>query len=141
MHIPPNPPHRKTDTLLPMINVVFLLLIFFLISAKITTPEPFVVTPPVAQDAQEAQGIFTIFVDAKADVAFRDARNTAAIAALSAARDGYCDQNKCETQPATVFLRADAELPAPALAALVKTLTRAGFDDLMLITAQIGAAQ
>ncbi|MFN3280067.1 MAG: ExbD/TolR family protein, partial [Tabrizicola sp.] len=41
-------PQRRTKnlTLLPMINVVFLLLIFFLIGARLRPAEPFLTEPP-----------------------------------------------------------------------------------------------
>ncbi len=44
MQFPDDTPRRGGDNLLPMINVVFLLLIFFLISAEMTPPEPFEVS-------------------------------------------------------------------------------------------------
>ena len=46
MQFPDDTPRRGGDNLLPMINVVFLLLIFFLISAEMTPPEPFEVSSP-----------------------------------------------------------------------------------------------
>ena len=141
MQFPPALPRGKTDTLLPMINVVFLLLIFFLISAKLTPPEPFTVAPPLALDAQEAEGIFTLFVDPQGDLGFQTALGDAAIAALSQSRDMYCGENDCEARPAVVFLRADGALPATDLAKLIGRLTAAGFVDLMLVTAPQGAGQ
>lgn len=42
------PPKRRprAESIVPMINVVFLLLIFFLMTAQIAPPDPFEVAPP-----------------------------------------------------------------------------------------------
>ena len=54
----------KADSIVPMINVVFLLLIFFMMTARITQPAPFDVTPPKAQSEQEPQDAATLYVAA-----------------------------------------------------------------------------
>jgi biopolymer transport protein ExbD len=41
-------PKRPAENVIPMINVVFLLLVFFLITARITPPLPVEVEPPTA---------------------------------------------------------------------------------------------
>lgn len=53
------PKRRPAEAILPMINVVFLLLIFFLMTAQIAPRAPFAVTPPDApsQGAPEGDGI------------------------------------------------------------------------------------
>ena len=43
---PASRPHTPRESVVPMINVVFLLLIFFLMTAQITAPTPVEVTPP-----------------------------------------------------------------------------------------------
>ncbi|WP_045392605.1 biopolymer transporter ExbD [Falsirhodobacter sp. alg1] len=141
MQIPQQPPRRGADTLLPMINVVFLLLIFFLMSAQINSPEPLVVEPPVAKEAQQAEGVFTVFIDADARLGFLDALDDDAIVALSASRDIYCGENDCTARPAVVFVRADGALPASVLAKTVRQLKQADFTDLMLVTSLQGAEQ
>jgi biopolymer transport protein ExbD len=92
-------------------------------------------------EAEEAVGIFTIFVDSVGEVAFQETRNDAAIAAIIEARDAYCADVECDTQPATVFLRADGALPATALAGLIGRLAAAGFTDLHLVTAAAEGTQ
>ena len=46
-------PRRPRESAVPMINIVFLLLIFFLMTATIAPPAPFAVTPPAAERAGE----------------------------------------------------------------------------------------
>lgn len=134
-----DPPRvRPAENLLPMINVVFLLLIFFLLSARLTPPEPFAVTPPEAQALAEAQGDFVLYIGADAGLGYLDQREEAALAALSAARLAYCAAGDCAAVPPRLTLRADAALPAAALARLLPRLTALGFDGIEMVVAPGG---
>jgi len=132
-----DPPRKApAENLLPMINVVFLLLIFFLISAQLTPPEPFPVTPPEAEAEAEAEGDFTLHLDASGEVGYRDAiGQEPALAALTAARDYYCATEDCEAAPPALLLRADGAVPAARLAALMPALGQLGFARVDLVTA------
>ena len=132
-----DPPRKPAaENLLPMINVVFLLLIFFLISAQLTPPEPFPVTPPEAETEAEAEGDFTLHLDAQGEVGYRDALGQEqALAALAAARDEYCLAEDCATAPPALLLRADGAVPATRLAALMPALGQLGFARVDLVTA------
>lgn len=133
------PRQRPAENLLPMINVVFLLLIFFLIAARMTPPEPFAVSPPRALAAEEASGAFTLFVAADGRLGYRDARDDAAMADLAAARVAHCAASDCGAEPPRLTIRADAALPAARLAALMPRLTALGFSRIELV-AQGGGA-
>lgn len=125
MRLDPPAPRRRPDSIVPMINVVFLLLIFFLMSAQIAPPDPVEVTPPAApQDAAIGAGV-TLFVGADGVAAFRDLTGTAALeAALVAAGDGD-----------VLYLRADSDVPAARVAGLVARIAAAGRDGaLTLVT-------
>ncbi len=51
----PEPPRRpRAESILPMINVVFLLLIFFLMTSRLAQPDPVEVAPPEAAAGQDA---------------------------------------------------------------------------------------
>jgi biopolymer transport protein ExbD len=112
----------RQEGVVPMINVVFLLLIFFMISSELTPAPPFEVTPPeaVADDTSPADD--TLYVDAAGQVAWRDLRGEAALAALTARGD------------VPVELRADAAVPARAVAALLANLAALGVMDVRLAT-------
>jgi biopolymer transport protein ExbD len=134
----PSRRHRP-ENLLPMINVVFLLLIFFLIAAKLAPPEPFTLTLPQAQAearAAEASGVFTLFLSAEGALAYLDVTGApAALAALAAARADYCAASDCAATPPLLDLRADARAPAARLAALLGMLAPLGFAEARLVTA------
>ena len=139
---PPRP--RRQENLLPMINVVFLLLIFFLISARMTPPEPFDITPPeAATDAAiteaEEQGQFTLFIAADARLGYRDALDDQALTALAAARSRHCTARDCTATPPRLTLRADSALSAQRLAQILPDLAQLGFAEIDLV-ARAGAS-
>lgn len=106
----------EDDGVLPMINVVFLLLTFFMIAGVIRPPEAFDATPPAAEasDAPEA-GALTIALSADGRAAL-GGREMATQAVLSAAVDA---------RPSRIDLRADADVPARAALALAAELEAA----------------
>ena len=132
------PKRKASDTMLPMINVVFLLLIFFLMVAQLKQPEAFAVTPPVAraaaQDRAEAAGDFTLLVSQEALPGYRDAIGEPAFVALQTARIAHCAAVDCTAAPPRLTLRADAAMPASGMAALLPRLAELGFAEVRLVT-------
>ncbi|WP_306153643.1 biopolymer transporter ExbD [Roseovarius sp. MMSF_3281] len=130
-----DPPRRKPpESIVPMINVVFLLLVFFLTTAQIAPPEPFEVAPPVAApDGAPPEGVFTLYLGAEGGLAYRGAAlgDEAVLAALKAAKAAYCAVETCD--PPLVF-RADAAVPGARLAALLPKLGALGFAEVQLVT-------
>lgn len=129
-------PSRRapTENLLPMINVVFLLLIFFLMTAELAPPEPFPVAPPTAAEGEQADGPLTLYLNTAGEIGFRDVTGRdAAFAALAAARDERCALDDCATDPPQLLLRADGAAPAATLAALLPGLARLGFKHIDLV--------
>ncbi|TMV87720.1 biopolymer transporter ExbD [Thioclava sp. BHET1] len=149
------PRTARASNLLPMINVVFLLLIFFLISAKLTPPEPFPVSPPQAAERDQSDGEFSLYVGGTGALGFRDvvaekpdaatsdtetgtAGEARVLAALKAAREAWCATQDCAATPPTLVLHADAKLPVPTLARLVRRLGGLGFAKVALRTQPVG---
>ncbi|TQS71498.1 biopolymer transporter ExbD [Rhodobacteraceae bacterium] len=135
------PPKRTSNaSLLPMINVVFLLLIFFLISAKLAPPEPFPTEPPKSVAEAEADGEFTVHLGAQGQLGFRadvvepDGDTAALIEALQSARTEFCASADCGATAPKLMLRADQHVPAQRLAALLPKLGQAGFARVELVT-------
>ncbi len=120
------PPARKrTESIVPMINVVFLLLIFFLMTSSLATPEPFQVTPPNATSETEAEMEHILYVDKGGKTSFEGVEGDAAIAAIAA----------ISTDHPSIQLRADAELEASVLANLLTALAASGLSRVELIVA------
>ena len=112
------------EPFVPMINVVFLLLIFFLMTAQITPPPPFETEPPTAHDGRDPQSEAVLHVSADGQFAFADALGDPAIAEARAAAGD-----------APFRVQADGGMEAAKLAAALKRLSAAGVERIELVTA------
>lgn len=109
--------------IVPMINVVFLLLVFFLMTASLTPPPPLAITAPTAETPRGDPQPGTLYIGADGSLVFDGALGDAALAALAAARrDG------------PLPIMADAAYPAADLARLLPRLAALGVGDIRLIT-------
>jgi biopolymer transport protein ExbD len=107
-----------------MINVVCLLLIFFMISSELAPAPPFDVRPPETPDegGRTTAPDDTLYLSAEGEIAWRDERGDAALAALAGRGDTMLE------------LRADASVPAAEVAGLLRRLAEAGITDVTLAT-------
>ncbi len=130
------PPRRRpAENLLPMINVVFLLLIFFLVAAELSPPEPFAVTPPEAGSDTTAEGQFTLLLSPEGVLGYRDQIGEAqALAALETERTQYCGAEDCTATPPKLMLRADASVAGASVAGLLGQIGALGFTEVQLVT-------
>jgi biopolymer transport protein ExbD len=138
MNFEPETRRAQTESIVPMINVVFLLLIFFLMTSEIAPPEPFAVAPPTAATEEQADGVFTLFLSAEGALAYQDdTGEEAALEALKTALDDYCAQGGCsdDVAPPPILLRADQSVAAHIIATLMPKLGSLGFKETHLITA------
>ncbi len=117
------PARRARENIVPMINVVFLLLIFFLMTAQIAPPEPFPITPPGSTSQTPAKGQATLYIAADGALAMGDARGDAVFAALAGL-----------DPDARLLIRADGGLKGRRLAQILTQLAAAGVSNLALIT-------
>lgn len=119
-------PRRRPrgETIVPMINVVFLLLIFFLMTSRLAPPDPFEVAPPQAETADDGRVAPILYVSAKGEIGFEDLRGAAAIAALAARLQGSDEIAR---------LRADARTRTSDIARLMKDLAAAGLPRVDLV--------
>jgi biopolymer transport protein ExbD len=111
MHI--DMPRRKPrgESIIPMINVVFLLLIFFLLTAQISPSTPFPLTPPDSSSQVKAQAQDVLYISASGELAWNEARGEAVWPLIVDRQDGT-----------PVQIRADATTPATLMAAHLKRL-------------------
>jgi biopolymer transport protein ExbD len=105
-----------------MINVVFLLLIFFLMTAQIVPPAPFDMTLPNAS-GEDDTGQTALYIRADGEIAFETARGEAALAQAAALHQGT-----------PLRLYADAALPAATLAQLLSRLAALGATQVEIVT-------
>ena len=113
------------ESIVPMINVVFLLLIFFLMTAQITPPDPFDITPPDSEAETPAEGQNILYISADGDLVFAEAKGDAIFAALS-------DVDFAPEEP--LMIRADKTVEASRIAALLPRLAAAGVQHVKLLS-------
>ena len=114
----PRPQRRaRGANILPLINVVFLLLMFIVLAGVVRSPDPFALTPPVAgqgHDGEAPDPDVTLYVSAAGQVRFRDtAGEEAALAQIT--------RLAATNNLTALTLRADAGAPAARIVKLVPT--------------------
>ncbi|MCZ6465576.1 MAG: biopolymer transporter ExbD [Proteobacteria bacterium] len=141
MQIPPSRRRRGVrENVVPLINVVFLLLIFFLLAGTLREPVPFDVEPPMAGGASGgrlepgAERVLHLARDGRLALAGKEVALAELPAAL-ALSPTLAD--RAEEIP--LRLRADARVPARTLIPLLEALRDAGVREVELVTRDVGA--
>lgn len=127
--LPDTPPRHPRENIVPMINVVFLLLIFVMLSGVIRAADPVPVDPAISTaeaESEEFDDDRTVFVTADGAVAFRDLTGEAEIAAEMARLYG-------EEGWESAILKADRDTPASRVVDLTLALRRAGVPRLVMV--------
>lgn len=120
------PRRAPTENIVPMINVVFLLLIFFLMTATIAPPEPFEVGLPASTTDTAAEVDLALYVSAEGTYAFDGKQGDAALAELVGSGVGRQDGPP-------LIIRADRDLPGKNIAALLNRLLALGITSSQLV--------
>lgn len=115
------------ERILPLINIVFLLLIFFMIAGSLQQAEPFAIQPPEADAPAAEERLIVIHLGADGRLAV-GSRETGPKTLGAALRAGTGDI------PERVQVKADAQVEAAALVALMGTLREAGVQRIHLLT-------
>lgn len=113
-------PRSKAENIVPMINVAFLLLIFFLMAAVIAPPNPVSIDPPKGEGSPVVSGEVALFIEADGTL-WKDGRAGAALGALTGAN---------------VELRSAHDLPGSVLAGVLQQVRDAGASSVNLVVAR-----
>lgn len=121
------PPRRRrpAESHVAMINVVFLLLVFFVLTARIAPPDPIAVMPPVAgaRDSVASAPHGELFLGAEGTLAMGDARGETVLARIMEQGDLH-----------SVTLVADAGVAAGDVAVLLRRLAELNVTEVRLVT-------
>lgn len=122
-------PKNDEERVLPLINVVFLLLIFFMLAGRLAVSDPFQITPPASTSAGETgQQDMLVLVDADGRLAL-----DGEIMSQTALREAVAA--RIERDGASpVRMKADGRADATGVVAVMETLREAGVDRLELLT-------
>ena len=130
MKLPEQPRKEPDENVIPMINIVFLLLIFFMVAGTITPASPLSVDPAETEAGQELEGEpLRVLLDAEGQMAVeadvvdgREALRERVEAALS------------EAPERPVEVKADADASSEWLLDVLDNLREAGVERVELIT-------
>ena len=124
MDFAPIRPHRRpAENIVPMINVAFLLLIFFLMTAQITPPLPFEVTPPPSDSEARAEGPVVLNISTQGVLYFDGATGEAVWPRIATLPPGTA-----------LMIRADAGFSAAELTRILTRLAEGGLTSIALVT-------
>lgn len=129
MRFEPRRPKSDEERILPLINVVFLLLIFFMLAGRLAASDPFEVTPPrsTSEGSAEQQDML-VLVDSQGRLALDGEIMSEAVLKETVA--GRLDGNG----RASVRMKADGGADATGVVAVMETLREAGVTRLELLT-------
>lgn len=114
----------ERESTIPLINVVFLMLIFFLVAGTIAPPISGDVNLSTTEEAPQSPPAAALYADAEGVLSW----NGAAISAQEFA------QNHAPEDGEPVRLGADRDLPAATLIDLLGELRALGLADVVLVT-------
>ena len=125
----PHEQPRTEITVLPMVNVVFLLLVFFMLVGRIAPSDELSVLPPVSQSKETATGeLARLLISADGRMALDG--QTLYVTSLSSVVTA-----RLQRDPAvSILLRADGALDADRLIRVMEILRQAGVKELTLQT-------
>lgn len=114
---------------MPLINIVFLLLIFFMVAGQLTRTEKVVVKPPISEsDSEPANAAAPVLVTAEGMV-FVASMPTSIDAVGTAIRDRILDGDN-----RIVHVKADAAVEARHLISIFNQIKQAGAESVRLVT-------
>ncbi|MFW6076109.1 MAG: biopolymer transporter ExbD [Hyphomicrobiales bacterium] len=132
MHLPPQPSGSPVEPTLALINVVFLLLLFFVVTGTIVYQHDRSILPPTSLLLNPGKApIDAVYIDAEGTLSFRGQPQGAAEIAR-ALRAAQTDEDEAIAR--TVQVVADRELRARTLLATVRELKDQGLHSLSIVT-------
>lgn len=125
---PDSAPRDMEDHILPLINIVFLLLIFFMVAGALTTPQAVDVEPPEAavEGDEPEQDDRTLYITADG--------------ALSLGEESVELEGLAEAvgEREEILLRADEAVEGVRVVAVMRALREAGLERVRLVTRKEG---
>lgn len=130
MKLPTPPPREESENILPLVNVVFLLIIFFMLTGAFASPELFKVDPPDSASENPTRiEKAVILLNADGRLAYGDREvNDQELQDLIARR--MVESGRQEP----IKLKADAKVETDRLIEVMQRLKEAGVEQLTLLT-------
>jgi biopolymer transport protein ExbD len=124
---PPKRPRSTEENVLPLINIVFLLLIFFMLAGVLAQNPPFELTAPDTAETEHSAQLQRQVLAVAAD-------GRLAFAGEPIERDGLGEALADWPDDKPLQIRADSSIKAESLTGLFTALRRAGISEVDLLT-------
>ena len=118
------PSRVKKESIIPMVNVIFILLIFFLMTSSFIIPDPFELDEPYADSSNKVSTEERLYISNTGKVFISDKVNENAWRYLE------------QSTPEKLLLIADSSFPAKDLLNISEKLKELGIIELNLLTNQ-----
>lgn len=129
MHFASPARHNDEERILPLINIVFLLLIFFMLAGRVTGSDPFRIEPPRSASESDARAReMLVQIGAGGRIAL-DGEVMAPVAVGAAVSERVSDD-----ATVSVLVKADGRTEARRVVAMMELLRDAGVQRLKLLT-------
>src|SRR5690606_3484773 len=135
VNLAPRPIEEPEIGLTPMIDVVFLLLIFFMVSTSFINEASLSLTLPTAATAPAPADAATVEVTVGADGRYFFGANELVNRGRGALREALLDAAGRDTSR-TIVVRADARAPHQAVVTVLDVAGGAGFSRVSIVTAR-----
>ncbi|MCK5531283.1 ExbD/TolR family protein [Halopseudomonas sp.] len=123
---------KGDDQLIPLINIVFLMLIFFMVAGQISQSDATFVSPPESiAEAPIDDDALQILIDAELTIWLNDQQIT--LEELEAPLITAFEQVE-DPESFTLAVKADGEVPVENLQALLQRIKASGFRRVTLLT-------
>lgn len=127
MDLSETPRRPRAESIVPMINVVFLLLIFFLMTSRLVQPDPVELALPESATGRDANADPVLFVGKNGQLHYGGLQGAEAVARLVA------ENAHSNAHSYVIKMRADAALEATVLARILRDLAAAGLARVELV--------
>jgi biopolymer transport protein ExbD len=127
MQLPEPGRQPPEDNILPLINIIFLLLIFFMLAGQMVPPGVLSAEPPESQRGLELEQAATLTIAADGRLAWNGELIAARVLTSRAA----------EWSGERLVVRADGDLESGELMPILRRLRQAGIEDVTLITRRV----
>lgn len=119
-------PKNREERVLPLINIVFLLLVFFMLAGRLAATDPLQIEAPHSSSEERMRGHdMVVYMDADGRLAF-----DGSVLDGPALRSAIADR----VTSGEVHLKADGEAEATQVIAVMELLRDAGVERLELLT-------
>jgi len=136
MRFEPPRPRNDDERILPLVNVVFLLLIFFMLAGRLAASDPFSIEPPRSTSegpVEVREPVVLLAADGRLALDGAAVQDEAFESALA--------QRLAEGRHTRVRLKADGRAEATRVVALMERLRAAGAERVELLTVAAPAAE